>query len=43
MTTFALLIVIALICAIGSLFRPQWMLLAVAVVFVCVALLIGKL
>lgn len=42
MSTFVLLILIALILAVASLIRPQWPLLAVAVLLVCVALLIGK-
>lgn len=41
MTLFILLVILALICVAGSFIRPAWPLLAVAVLLVCVALLLG--
>lgn len=41
MSVFTLLILIALLLTVGSFFRPQWPLLAVAMLLVCVALLAG--
>lgn len=41
-TPFTILVVIALLLSILSLVKPGWPLLAVAVVLIAVALLIGK-
>jgi hypothetical protein len=41
-TPFTILVVIALLLAVGSLIRPGWPLLAVAVVLMAVAMLVGK-
>jgi len=38
---FTILVVISLLLAVGSMIRPQWPLLAVAVLLLAVALLIG--
>ena len=42
MSVSVLLVLIALLLAIGSFFRPQWPLIAVAVLLVCVAMLVGS-
>lgn len=41
-TPFLILIVIALILSIIALVKPAWPLIPIAVLFICVALLIGK-
>lgn len=42
MNAFIILVVIALLLAIFALVKPTWPLLAVAMILVCAALLIGK-
>ncbi len=42
MSTFVLLIVIAMILAIVALIKPSWPLTPVGLLLVCIALLIGK-
>lgn len=42
MSVFQILVGIAGILAVLSLIKPQWPLLAVAVLLVCVALFVGK-
>jgi hypothetical protein len=42
MTVFVLLVVLAMLLAVVSLIKPQWPLVAVAVILICIALLIQR-
>lgn len=42
LTAFNILVIVALALSILSLIKPGWPVLAVAVLLVCVALLVGK-
>jgi hypothetical protein len=42
MNTFNILVIIALILSVAGIIKPQWPLVAVAVLLVCVAVLVGK-
>jgi hypothetical protein len=40
MNIFHLLVVLALVCAVGALIRPSWPLVPVGLLLVCIALLL---
>ncbi len=42
LNTFNILVIIALILSVAGIIKPQWPLVAVAVLLLCVAVLVGK-